>query len=47
MCDRDVKRNNTSRWVRLAIWVDQHPRTGWYFTALLVFNTIVNVIELF
>lgn len=38
----DVK---LSAGLKFLIWVDCHPRTGWYLVGLLAFNTALNLID--
>jgi hypothetical protein len=42
--ERDVKR---SRREQCLAWIDSHPRVGWYWTVLLILNTILNFLDLF
>lgn len=41
--------NSVKRSINVSVieFIDTHPRMGWYFAVLLVFNTIINVLELF
>lgn len=44
--NHDVKdKIRLSPGLKLLIWVDSHPRTGWYFGGILLLNTVLNLIE--
>lgn len=45
--DTNVKSRFASFGQRVSAWVDCHPRTGWYISALLLLNTVLNLIDLF
>lgn len=32
---------------RIACWMDQHPRTGWYVAAVSSLNVVLNLLNLF
>jgi hypothetical protein len=35
------------RYDKLMEFVDKHPRTGWFLSGLLIFNTFLNILDLF
>lgn len=41
--DRDVKGLGE----KFLEWIDRHPRTGWYISAVATLNLIVSVVGLF
>lgn len=42
---------NVKGWLKLKArcldFMDSHPRTGWFFCSLAVFNTIINLVTLY
>lgn len=32
---------------RFVIWIDDHPRIGWYLAALSALNVLLNLLDLF
>lgn len=40
----EVKRSVSTSLVE---FIDTHPRSGWYFAVLMLFNTLINILELF
>lgn len=47
MCDPNVKPNERTVLQRACCFIDRHPRTGWYLFAVMLFNLIVNLIQIF
>lgn len=47
MCDPNVKPENRTLFQRICVFVDRHPRTGWYLFAVVLFNFIVNLLQIF
>ncbi len=41
--DKQVKRALSQSLIE---FIDTHPRSGWYFAVLLLFNTLLNLLEL-
>jgi hypothetical protein len=46
---RDVKApdDEPRGWKRVLAFVDSHPRCGWYVMAVLLLNTLLNLLDLF
>lgn len=46
-CDECGRAHTQSHWALFRCWVDQHPRYWFWWTTLLIVNTILNLADVF
>jgi hypothetical protein len=43
---KDCGRDRHNAWQRMWCWVDSHPRYWWFWTIMLLLNTVLNLLDI-